>query len=122
MPGVAAHLTHVGHAFVWSLAGLRSALRHETSFRLEVAGFVVLAPLGVWLGQTGAERVALIGSLLLVLVIELVNSAVEAAVDRIGDERHRLSKRAKDLGSAAVFLCLINVLLVWGLILAGRFL
>ncbi len=117
-----AYLAHVAQAFVWSVAGLRAALKHETAFRLEVAFFVLLGPLGVWLGESGAERVVLIGSLLLVLVVELLNSAVEAAIDRISDEHHHLSKRAKDLGSAAVFLCLINVPLVWGLILADRLL
>ena len=122
MPRLTAHLAHVFRAFGWSLAGLRSALRHETSFRLEVSLFVILAPLGIWLGQSGLERAALIGSLLLVLIVELMNSAVEAAIDRISDEHHRLSKRAKDLGSAAVFLCLINVPITWGLILADRFL
>lgn len=122
MPGLMAHLTHVVHAFGWSLAGLRSALRHETSFRLEVSLFVILAPLGVSLGRSGLERAVLVGSLLLVLIVELMNSAVETAIDRISDQHHRLSKRAKDLGSAAVFLCLINVPLTWGLILADRFL
>ncbi len=120
--GLAGVLAHVGHAFLWSLAGLGAALRHETAFRLEVILFAVLAPLGIWLGQNGAERAVLIGSLLLVLVVELVNSAIEAAVDRISEERHPLSKRAKDLGSAAVFICLVNVPLVWALILADRFL
>ncbi len=116
------HLAHVGHAFLWSLAGLRSALRHETAFRLEVALFVFLAPLGIWLGHNGVERAMLVGSLMLVLMVELVNSAIEAAVDRISEKRHPLSKRAKDLGSAAVFLCLVNVPVVWGLIVADRFL
>ena len=118
--GVMVHLAHVFQAFGWSIAGLRSALKHETSFRLEVTLFAVLVPLALWLGQSGTERALLIGSLLLVLVAELMNSAVEAAIDRIGDEHHSLSKRAKDLGSAAVFLCLINVPLVWGLVLAER--
>ena len=121
-PGIIAHLVHVFQAFVWSLAGLGAALKHETAFRLEAILFAILAPLGIWLGQDGTERALLIGSLLLVLAVELVNSAVEAAIDRISDERHPLSKRAKDLGSAAVFLCLINVPVVWGLILADRFL
>ena len=121
-PGLMAHLVHVGQAFVWSMAGLSAALRHETAFRLEVVLFAILAPLAIWLGQDGTERALLFGSLLLVLVVELNNSALEAAIDRISDERHPLSKRAKDLGSAAVFLCLLNVPLVWGLILADRFL
>jgi diacylglycerol kinase (ATP) len=84
--------------------------------------FVVLAPLGIWLGQTGVERALLIGSLMLVLIVELLNSAVEALVDRIGSERHELSGAAKDLGSAAVFVALMLVVVVWSLILIPRFL
>jgi len=110
---------HVGRALGWSLAGLGSAWRHEMAFRMEVVLFVILAPSAIWLGETGTERAVLFGSLLLVLVAELVNSAVEAAVDRISDERHHLSKRAKDLGSAAVFVCLVNVPITWALILAS---
>lgn len=84
--------------------------------------FVVLAPLGIWLGQTGVERTLLVGSLMLVLIVELLNSAVEALVDRIGTERHELSGAAKDLGSAAVFVALMLVVVVWSLILIPRFL
>ena len=111
---------HVARALVWSLAGLGSAWRHETAFRIEVVLFIFLAPLAIWLGETSAERAVLYGALVLVLVAELVNSAVEAAVDRISDERHHLSKRAKDLGSAAVFVCLVNVPITWGLVLVPR--
>ena len=84
--------------------------------------FVVLAPLGVWLGQSGVERALLVGSLMLVLIVELLNSAVEALVDRIGSERHELSGVAKDLGSAAVFVALVLVVVVWSLVLIPRFL
>ena len=94
----------------------------ESSFRLEVCAFAVLAPLGFWLGQDGVERVLLIGSMLLVLVGELLNSAVEAVIDRYGNEEHELIGRAKDMGSAAVFLLLMNVLLCWGLLLVPRLL
>ena len=111
----------VWRAFVWSLQGLRACWQLESSFRLEVYLLVVLAPLGLWLGQDGVERALLVGSLLLVLIIEVVNSAVEAVVDRWGEELHELAGRAKDMGSAAVFLSDMNVLLCWGLILLPRY-
>ena len=106
----------------WSLQGLRAAWLHESSFRLEVYLMVVLAPLGLWLGQTGVERVLLVGSGLLVLSVELLNSAVEAVIERYGAEHHELAGRAKDMGSAAVFVLMMNVLLAWGLILGPRYL
>ena len=106
----------------WSMQGLRAAWLHESSFRLEVYLMVVLAPLGLWLGQTGVERVLLVGSGLLVLSIELLNSAVEAVIERYGAEHHELAGRAKDMGSAAVFVLMMNVLLTWGLILGPRYL
>lgn len=104
----------------WSLQGLRAAWLHESSFRLEVYLFVVLAPLALWLGETSVERILLIGSMLLVLSIELLNSAVEAVIERYGAEHHELAGRAKDMGSAAVFVLMMNVLLCWGLILGPR--
>lgn len=107
-------------ATVWSLQGLRAAWLHESSFRLEVYLFVVLAPLGWWLGQDGVERAMLVGCLMLVLAIELLNSAIEAVIGRYGDEHHELAGRAKDMGSAAVFVLMLNVLLVWGAILLPR--
>ena len=103
-------------AAVWSLQGLRAAWLHESSFRLEVYLFVLLAPLGWWLGDTPIERVLLIGSMLLVLSIELLNSAVEAVIERYGAEFHELAGRAKDMGSAAVFVLMLNVMLTWGAI------
>ncbi|HVR81687.1 MAG TPA: diacylglycerol kinase [Luteimonas sp.] len=106
----------------WSLQGLRAAWLHESSFRLEVYLFVILAPLGGWLGQGPVERVLLIGSGLLVLSIELLNSAIEAVIERYGAEHHELAGRAKDMGSAAVFVLMMNVLLTWGLILGPRYL
>ena len=108
---------HAVRAFFFTVAGLRAAWRHEEAFRQEVFLFVVLFPLGVWLGDNGVERALLVGCLVLVLIVEIVNSALEAAVDRHGDEIHKLSGRAKDMGSAAVFLALCNVGLVWGLVL-----
>jgi diacylglycerol kinase (ATP) len=109
------------NATFFSLAGLRAAWRHESAFRQEVALCVVLIPSGVWLGQTAVERSLLIGSCLLVLIVELLNSGIEAVVDRVGAEHHQLSGQAKDLGSAAVFLSLVLVLLIWGLIAWARF-
>lgn len=102
-----------------SLEGVAAAARHERAFRLELAALAVAAPLGWWLGGNGVERALLIGSVLLVLVVELVNSAIEATVDRISLERHDLAKRAKDLGSAAVMLSIVNAALVWLLVLFG---
>ena len=107
-------------AAVWSMQGLRAAWLHESSFRLEVYLFAVLGPLGLWLGQTGVERALLVGSMLLVLSIELLNSAVEAVISRYGDEIHELAGRAKDMGSAALFVLMMNVVLVWGLIVGPR--
>jgi diacylglycerol kinase (ATP) len=106
----------------WSLQGLRAAWLNESSFRLEVYLFAVLAPLGLWLGASAIERALLLGSCLLVLSIELLNSAIEAVIERYGAEHHELAGRAKDMGSAAVFVLMLNVLLTWGLILGPRLL
>jgi diacylglycerol kinase (ATP) len=106
----------------WSLQGLRAAWLNESSFRLEVYLFVVLAPLGLWLGASAIERALLLGSCLLVLSIELLNSAIEAVIERYGAEHHELAGRAKDMGSAAVFVLMLNVLLTGGLILGPRLL
>ena len=100
----------------YSLAGLKAAFS-EAAFRQEVVLALVLVPLGVVLGKGGVERALLVGSVLLVLIVELLNSAVEAAVDRVSPELHDLSKRAKDLGSAAVMLSLANLGVVWLLVL-----
>ena len=107
-------------ATTWSMQGLRAAWLYESSFRLEVYLFVILAPLGWYLGADGVERALMIGSMLLVLSIELLNSAIEAVIERYGPEHHELAGRAKDMGSAAVFVLMMNVLLCWGLILAPR--
>jgi len=104
----------------WSWQGLRAAWLHESSFRLEACLLVVFTPVAVWLGQTAVERVLLIGSLLLVLAMELLNSAIEAVIERYGSEIHELAGRAKDMGSAAVFVLMVNVVLCWGLILLPR--
>lgn len=103
----------------YSIAGLVEAARHESAFRQELLLAAVLVPLGMFLGQTGAERALLAGSVLLVLVVELLNSAVESTVDRISVEDHPLAKRAKDLGSAAVMLSLATLGVVWLMVLFG---
>ena len=105
----------------WSLQGLRAAWLHESSFRLEVYLLAVLGPLALWLGADGIERALLLGSCLLVLAVELVNSAIEAVIERYGSEHHELAGRAKDMGSAAVFVTMMNVLLIWALVLWPRF-
>ena len=112
-------LVRLWSALQWSIAGFRSAWRHEEAFRLEVVAGVVLVPLALWLGGSGLERAMLLGSVFLVLIVELLNSSVESVVDRISPEEHVLSKRAKDLGSAAVLLGLANVLVIWLLVLLG---
>jgi len=106
------------NALFYSLSGLALAFRHESAFRQEVALAALLLPTALVLPVGAAERVLLIGSVLLVLIVELLNSSVEAAVDRIGLDTHRLSKRAKDLGSAAVLLALALLALTWA-VLAG---
>ena len=101
----------------YSFRGFSAAFRNEAAFRQELGLAVVLAPIGIWLGTTGVERALLVGSLLLVLMVELLNSGIEAVVDRVGLERHELSGMAKDIGSAAVFVSLMNVLVIWALVL-----
>ena len=115
-------LGHVLNATRYSLKGIKAALQNEEAFRLELLAMIVMLPAAIFLGQTGVERALMVGSLFLVLIAELVNSAIEAIVDRISVEHHTLSGRAKDIGSAAVFMSLINVLAVWGFILADQFL
>jgi diacylglycerol kinase (ATP) len=106
-------------AFGNTTRGLAGAWREEAAFRQECALALVLGPLGLWLGGNGIERVLLVGPVLLVLVVELLNSAIEAAIDRIGEERHTLSGLAKDLGSAAVFGSFVLLAFSWALVLFG---
>lgn len=106
------------NALFYSLSGLALAYRHESAFRQEIALAAVLIPIACLLPVGAVERVLLIASALLVLIVELLNSSVEAAIDRIGFDTHRLSKRAKDLGSAAVLITLASLLITW-LLLAG---
>ena len=101
----------------YSWLGLKAAFKHEAAFRQELALCVILIPAGIWLGESGIERALLVGCLLLVLIVELINSAIEAVVDRFGGEQHELSGRAKDIGSAAVFVTLVNAVVIWALIL-----
>ena len=112
-------LTRLLNALGYSINGFRSALRHEEAFRQEVLLAVVLIPLAVISPAAGLGKALMIFSVLLVLIVELLNSAIEAAVDRISLDHHRLAKRAKDIGSAAVFLSLVNVAVVWALVLLG---
>ena len=101
----------------YSMLGLLAAYKNEAAFRQECLLFIIMSPLGFYLGESGVERAILIGSLFLVLVVELLNSSVEAIVDRVGEDFHELSGRAKDIGSAAVFVSLINVVVIWAVIL-----
>ena len=112
-------LTRVWNALFYSLAGLSAAYRHEDAFRQEVLLAVMLIPLSFFLPVSGIGRALMIASVLLTLIVELLNSAVEATVDRISLDNHRLAKRAKDIGSAAVLISLINVVIVWSLVLFG---
>jgi len=112
-------IARVFKALRWSLQGLRSAWLHESSFRLEVVAAVVALPAAILLGHSAVERALLMGSVLAVLALELLNSAIEAVIERYGPEIHELAGRAKDMGSAAVFVALCNVALTWAVILVG---
>ncbi|MBZ0332247.1 diacylglycerol kinase [Halomonas sp. ANAO-440] len=106
----------------YSLKGLELAFRHEAAFRQELALCVILLPLAWWIGEGPVEWILLLGSCLLVLIVELLNSAIESVVDRIGTEHHELSGRAKDISSAAVMLSLLLAGLAWGLLTWQKFL
>jgi diacylglycerol kinase (ATP) len=112
-------LARVWNALFYSVAGLKAAYRHEDAFRQEVWLALLLIPLSLVLPASGIGHALMVASVLLVLIVELLNSAIEAAVDRISLDRHRLAKRAKDIGSAAVLLALVNVAVVWELVLFG---
>ncbi|ANQ83998.1 diacylglycerol kinase [Azoarcus olearius] len=112
-------LPRIWNAFRYSLAGLRAALRHEDAFRQECLLAAVLIPLAFVAPTDGAGKALLVGSTLLVLIVELLNSAIEATVDRVSLDHHQLAKRAKDIGSAAVLVALLNLAMVWGLVLFG---
>jgi len=110
-------LKRIINATGYSWLGLKAAYKHESAFRQEFWSAVVLIPLGLYLGQDWTDKAALVCSILFVLVVELLNSGIEAVVDRIGDEPHKLSGRAKDMGSAAVLIALIIAALVWASVL-----
>nr|WP_163501732.1 diacylglycerol kinase [Halomonas socia] len=111
---------HLVHSTRYSLKGLGAAYRNETAFRQEVALCLVLLPLAIWIGRSPLEWILLIGSCLLVLIVELLNSAIENVVDRIGTEHHELSGRAKDISSAAVMLALLFAAITWLLLIGQR--
>ena len=111
-------LTRLRRATLFSLSGLRAALRNEPAFRLELALSVFVIPAAWILRSSGVERALLIGSWMMVILVEIINSAIEAVVDRIGQERHELSGRAKDLGSAAVFCSLVMTATIWLIVLS----
>jgi diacylglycerol kinase (ATP) len=112
-------LRRVWNALFYSMDGIKAAYRHEDAFRQELMLALVLLPLALFMPATGAGKALMVGSVLLVLIVELLNSAVEATVDRISLENHDLAKRAKDIGSAAVLLSLANTVFVWALVLFG---
>ncbi len=113
-------LKRVWNALLYSLDGIKAALRYEDAFRQEMLLALALIPLAFYLERAAVGRVLMIGSVLLVLIVELLNSAVEAAVDRISFEHHHLIKRAKDMGSAAVLISLVNVVATWAVLLLDR--
>jgi diacylglycerol kinase (ATP) len=107
------------NAFGYSMAGFKAAFKNEDAFRQEVMMAVILLPLAVYLGKTGMQTALMIACMLLVMIVELLNSSIEATVDRISLENHQLAKRAKDIGSAAVLLSLVNLVVVWALVIFG---
>jgi diacylglycerol kinase (ATP) len=114
-------LQRIVNAFGYTIAGFRACYRHEAAFRQELLLVLLLLPLALWLGADGVERALLVGSLILIPLVELLNSAIEAVVDRFGAERHELCGRAKDLGSAAVFVSFLLATCVWLLVLGPRY-
>jgi len=112
-------LRRVWNAMFYSVDGFRAALEHEDAFRQELLLAAVLIPLALLLPASAIGKALMVASVLLVLVVELLNSAIEATVDRISLDNHQLAKRAKDIGSAAVFVALVNVVVVWTLVLLG---
>lgn len=110
-------LQHLWNATRNTSRGLQAAFRNESAFRQIVAAIIILVPFGIWLGTTGVERALLVGSLLLMAMVELLNSGIEAVVDRVGLERHHLSGLAKDIASAAVGIAILNAVIIWLLVL-----
>jgi diacylglycerol kinase (ATP) len=114
-------LRRVIDAAFYSWAGMRYAWRNEAAFRQEAVLTVILVPVALWLGEDAVQCALLIGTCLIIIIVELLNSSIEAAIDRIGDEYHTLSGSAKDLASAAVFFSLLLTAIVWGLVIYERF-
>jgi diacylglycerol kinase (ATP) len=112
---------HIINAFIWSAAGIRAAWKHELAFRAQVTAIAAIIPVGIWLGETAVQWALLFGACTGILITELLNSAIEAIVDRIGLEHNELSGRAKDLGSAAAFFSMATAVVVWGLVAYDRF-
>ena len=110
-------LRRLMNAFSYSIAGTLAAFKHEDAFRQEVFLAVVLTPVALYFGETAIDQALMISSLLFIIVVELLNSSIEATVDRISVKHHKLAKRAKDIGSAAVFFSLINATFIWFLLL-----
>ncbi len=109
--------TRIAKSFYYSYLGFRACFLNEAAFRQELISALILIPLAFWLPVTALERIAMVAAVIFVLIVELVNSAIEAVVDRIGSEKHELSGRAKDMGSAAVLLSIIIWAFVWGSVL-----
>ena len=105
------------NAFGYSIAGTLAAFKHEDAFRQEVILSAILTPVAIYYGEAAIDQALMISSLLLIIIVELLNSSIEATVDRISVKHHKLAKRAKDIGSAAVFFSLINAVVIWFLIL-----
>ncbi|OOY64500.1 diacylglycerol kinase [Solemya velum gill symbiont] len=114
--------TRIIKASGYSIKGIKATFKHEAAFRQEVAASLILVPLALYLGDSGVERALLLGSWLLVPLVELINSSIEAVVDRIGPEHHKLSGRAKDIGSASVALTIMIAAIMWALILVPKYL
>ena len=114
-------ITRIIKAFGFSMKGLRAAWKHESAFRQEAMLAVILVPLAFWLARTPVELMILLITLFIVVITEILNSAVEAVVDRVSDEHHKLAGRAKDMGSAAVFLSLVMTFVVWAVLVYDRF-
>jgi diacylglycerol kinase (ATP) len=112
-------LRRVWNAMFYSIEGLKAAYRHEDAFRQEALLAILLIPAALFMPVTGMGKALMVASVLLVLIVELLNSAIEATVDRVSLENHRLAKRAKDIGSAAVLMSLVNIVVVWLLVLLG---
>ncbi len=112
--------TRLWRVTLYSMAGFKAAFRYEWAFRLELAICVIAIPLGLYLGATLIQKILLVSSLLLILIVELINSAIETVIDRISLDHHELSGQAKDIGSAAVFMSVINALFIWITILVFK--